>query len=298
MTLSIKTNNLQPHSYTIYRPEGEIDGYRQVHDPAGGLAVAAFPIAMAKDLAATCELLSACYVIVGHGQALIGESIRALQCVAEHAVDPAKAFASEVYLVHAQEPHMIAWSTRLRLARRLAEVAQEVGLVTLADNAEPRVAPYALEHAATLERLVTDGRRLLFDAGCRVFNGSSAAEAETDQNVDGGIDVPGAPGDLEFDYCGIRAWGYHDLDGFVVARGSEVRNVETASLRRNIKKLRADLRARGVLVPIAGVKDRLRFAVAWQFFSPAVAAKLVAGAHVAATKWVRPRRSRPIARAQ
>src|SRR5260370_23108611 len=71
MTLSINTNNLQPHSYTIYRPEGEIDGYRQVRDPAGGLAVTAYPIAMAKDLGATCELLSACYVIAGHGQALI-----------------------------------------------------------------------------------------------------------------------------------------------------------------------------------------------------------------------------------
>jgi hypothetical protein len=43
------------------------------------------------------------------------------------------------------------------------------------------------------------------------------------------------------------------------------------------------------VVPIAGVTDRLRFQVDWRFFSAAVAAKFVAGAHCAGTKWVRPR---------
>ncbi|WP_167561229.1 hypothetical protein [Bradyrhizobium sp. AS23.2] len=52
------------------------------------------------------------------------------------------------------------------------------------------------------------------------------------------------------------------------------------------------------MAPIAGIKDRLCFQLAWPFFSAAVAAKFVTGAHVAATKWVRPRALQLIARAE
>lgn len=303
---------LVPCTQTIYRPLGGlIEGYRQIRDPAGRLVVTTFPLTMARSLTATFDLWSACYVIAGDGQAYIGESNRAMKCVAEHAADPAKGFATEAYLLHAQEPQTLAWSARLRLAHCLTELAKEAGLVTLINTVEPRVLPCALEHAATLERLVTEGRRLLFDAGCRVFNANRTSEPLVEADIDPEVDVeepaeiekPMAPSpagklELELDYCGIWARGYADHDGFVVSAGSEVRNVQTPSLRKNIKRLRAELLARGVVVPIAGVKDRLRFQVAWRFYSPAVAAKFVTGAHVAATKWVRPRASEPMARAK
>ncbi|OKO86822.1 hypothetical protein [Bradyrhizobium sp. AS23.2] len=166
-----------------------------------------------------------------------------------------------------------------------------------------------------MERLVTDGRRLLFDAGCRILNGNLASQLpaqaaiqaaiDDNQDVDEAVEIelpitlpPEGEPTLELDYCGIWARGYHGHEGFVVTAGSEVRNVQTPSLRKNIKRLRADLLGRGVVVPIAGVKNRLRFQVAWPFFSAAVAAKFVTGAHVAATKWVRPRTLAPIARAE
>lgn len=300
---------VQPCTHTIYRPFGGVEGYRQIHDPAGRLVVTAFPLAMARSLAATCNLWSACYVIVGRDEAYIGESNRAVRCVAEHAADSSNVFGAEAYLLHAQEPHTLPWSARLRLAHRLNELAKQVGLVTLANTVEPRGLPCLVEQAAAMERLVADGRCLLFDAGCRIFNanvvGELPAEVESDDNQDVNeiveIGLPIAPppeGELEFDYCGIWARGYHDQEGFVVRSGSEVRNVETPSLRKNIKKLRADLLAMGVVVPIAGIKDRLRFQVDWHFFSAAVAAKFVAGAHVSGTKWVRPRTPWPIARAE
>ncbi|WP_024343015.1 hypothetical protein [Bradyrhizobium japonicum] len=300
---------VQPCTHTIYRPFGGVEDYRQIHDPAGRLAVTAFPLSMARSLAATCELWSACYVIAGRDEAYIGESNRAVRCVAEHAAAASNIFGAEAYLLHAQEPHVLPWSARLRLAHRLNELAKEAGLVTLANTVEPRGLPCPGEHAAALERLVADGRRLLFDAGCRIFNANLVrqlpAEAEFDDNqavnavVETGLPMaPPAEGELEFDYCCIWARGHHDREGFVVRAGSEVRNIETPSLRQNIKKLRADLLAMGVVVPIAGIKDRLRFQVDWRFFSAAVAAKFVAGAHVASTKWVRPRTPGPIARAE
>jgi len=301
MTIHTKTNDVQAYTHTIYRPRGGVGGFRQISDPAGRLAVTAYPMAMAKDLAAASEGWPACYVIAGNGEAIIGESNRAIQCVAEHTLEPARAFGSEVYLLHEQEPHALAWSTRLDLAHRLTELAREAALVILARTVEPKALTWTVEHTATMERLVTDGRRLMFDAGCRIFDGNRASQlsvqAEIDDNQDAdeavetGLQISSLPeGELEFDYCGIRAKGYHDSEGFVVSAGSEARNLETTSLRRNIKTLRADLLKKGIVVPIAGVEDRLRFRVAWTFFSAAVAAKFVAGAHVAGTKWVRRRK--------
>ncbi len=308
--LSETTLQLQPCSHIIYRPFGGVDSYRQISDPAGRLAVTSFPMLMARRLAAGVDQWPACYVLAGNGQAYIAQSPCAMKAIAAHAVDPTKAFASEVFLIHAQEePRTMNWSTRLHLEHRLSELAKEAGLVRLANTMEPRVVPRGIEHAATLELLVAQARRLLFDAGCRVFNanvmGQLPAEAGADDNQDADDAVAiGSPttspteAELEFDYCGIWARGHHDEEGFVVSAGSEVRQVETASLRKNIKRLRADLLARGVVVPIAGVKDRLRLQVDWRFFSAAVAAKFVAGAHVAGTKWVRPRTPGPIARAE
>lgn len=154
MKFPTETIPVQPCIHTIYRPFGGIEGYRLICDPAGHLAVTAFPLAMASSLAVSVDLWSACYVILGQDQAYIGESNRAATCVAEHALDPAKAFDAQAYLLHAQEPHTLPWSARLYLAHRLTELAKEAGLVTLANNAEPRVLPCALERAATLERLL------------------------------------------------------------------------------------------------------------------------------------------------
>lgn len=303
------TLQLQPCTHTVYRPFGGVEGYRQISDPAGRLAVTTFPMEMARRLSAGFDQWSACYLLTGGGRVYIGQSPCAMKSISEHAVNPAKAFASEVFLIHAQEePRTTDWSTRLYLEHRLSELAREAGLVRLANTVEPRVLPWRLEQTATLELLATQARRLLFDAGCRVVDGNlpsqSTAQGKGDDSDDAEeaaeIGSPMAPpleGELEFDYCGIWARGRHDHEGFVVKAGSELRAMETLSLRKNIKRLRADLLARGVVVPIAGVTDRLRFQVDWCFFSAAVAAKFVAGAHVAGTKWVLPRNAPPIGRA-
>ncbi|WP_143197738.1 hypothetical protein [Bradyrhizobium sp. AS23.2] len=118
MNFSNEAIPVQPCTHTIYRPFGGIEGYRQIRDPGGRLAVTACPLAMVRSLAATGDL-SACYVIAGQGRAYIGASNRALKCVAEHAEGPAKAFAAEAFLLHEQEPHTLEWSARLYLEHRL-----------------------------------------------------------------------------------------------------------------------------------------------------------------------------------
>lgn len=301
-----ETLQLQPCTQTVYRPFGGVEGYRLISDPAGQLAVTTFPMEMARRLAASFDQWSGCYLLAGDGHAYIGQTRCAMKCIAEHAADPAKAFAAEVFLIHRQEePPKMDWSTRLYLEHRLTELAKQAGLVRLA-SAEPRDLPWRLEQAATFELLVAQARRLLFDGGCRVLDGNLPRQPAAQTKDDDGDDAEeaveiacstrAAPQAFEFDYCGIWARGYHTDHGFVVAAGSELRATQTSSLRQNIKKLRADLLARGVVAPIAGV-DRLRFQVDWCFFSPAVAAKFVAGAHVAGNKWMRARNALQLARA-
>jgi hypothetical protein len=73
-----------------------------------------------------------------------------------------------------------------------------------------------------------------------------------------------------------------------------MRSIVNPSVRQNIKHLRLKLLAAQALAAIPGVQDRKRLRVAVRFFSAAVAAKALTGAHVAATKWVRPRYPQPL----
>jgi hypothetical protein len=72
-----------------------------------------------------------------------------------------------------------------------------------------------------------------------------------------------------------------------------MRSIVNPSLRRNIKHLRLKLLAAQALAAIPGVQGPHAFA-GCGFFSAAVAAKALTGAHVAATKWVRPRYPQPL----
>jgi hypothetical protein len=64
---------------------------------------------------------------------------------------------------------------------------------------------------------------------------------------------------------------------FVVQRGSTARTVEVNSLGDNARKLRSTLRANGVLVPVNGNPQLLRFEQEYAFDSPSAAAAVVSG---------------------
>ncbi|UPK30889.1 hypothetical protein [Bradyrhizobium sp. 195] len=57
---------------------------------------------------------------------------------------------------------------------------------------------------------------------------------------------------------------------------------------------RAEFAAADALTAIPGIQDRLRLRVAVCFPTPAIAAKVVTGAHVASGKWVNRRYPEPI----
>jgi len=297
-----------PSAHTIFRPMGGVETLREVRDPAGRLMVSAFPCSLAKGLAPIFDGVAACYLLADHMSVYVGESLKMGQRLIQHANDMTKMFAREVYVIHGQHPFALDRSALLYLQHRLIDSCEDAGLVAVANSAAAHILPWSNQDRAVFEHFVKDSQRLLFDAGCRAINSNFAsqlppnlaaeigASAEDEEELE--INVPQVPppgGELDLNYCGLFARGYWSFPkGFVVMAGAEVRKPVNESTRKNIAKLRVKLEAAQALVPIAGVNDRWRLQFATRFFSAAVAAKVLTGAHVAATKWVRPSYPQPM----
>lgn len=99
--MSLFFNNTPEHpacTSNIHRPMGSVAGLREVHDDVGRLVVSAFPFMMVKDISFARSAVPACYILADHATAYIGETGNAGRRLAEHAGDPSKAFAREVYV--------------------------------------------------------------------------------------------------------------------------------------------------------------------------------------------------------
>jgi hypothetical protein len=159
---------------------------------------------------------------------------------------------------------------------------------------------------ASLDIFVDHGERLLFDAGCRVLRSNFASQRRLVVEADAtGVDdtgpmrigvvaTPPVGSELELAYGDLWARGYPTSDGFVVMAGSEVRSTVNPSAPQIVETRRDELMEAEALVAIPGVQDRQRLCVAVCFPSPAIAAKVVTGAHVDSSKWQPPRYPRPI----
>jgi hypothetical protein len=100
--------------------------------------------------------------------------------------------------------------------------------------------------------------------------------------------------EFQFSYGDVWGRGYATNDGFVVMAGSEVRTLVNASVNPILHTRRAALEEAGVLADIPGLLNRKRLLVSVWFPSMAIAAKVLAGAHVASSKWAAVRDARPL----
>jgi hypothetical protein len=310
MSLFFNNNSMQPAcTSNVHRPMGGIAGLREVHDDVGRLTVSAFPFAMVKDISFTHAAVPACYILADHAMAYIGETGNAGRRLSEHFGDPSKAFTREVYVISGYQRAWFDKTAAIYLQHRLTHIAEQVGLVDIMKGANPQVLELPSHKRASLDQFVEHGERLLFDAGCRVLRSNFASQRRKLETTDADVaigpddtgpmqidvtDLPRLGNELELDYCDVWARGYPVRDGFVVAAGSEVRNVVNASVNPILHTRRAELAAADALAAIPGMQDRLRLRVAVMFPSAAIAAKVVTGAHVSGGKWVNPRYPQPI----
>lgn len=296
----------------IHRSLGGVAGYREVSDDASRLAVRAFPFAKLEEAAATKSLaVPACYILADEHTVYIGESGNVGRRLLEHLNDSTKAFVREVFVLSASDDRWFDKTVAMYFQYALTHAAQDAGLIAVQKGVNPRVMDLPPWRLATLTRIAEDAERLLYDAGCRAFHSNcdsqlppipvfgASPENENADPEDNGvmeIGVAAPPGVEEYELFHGHVWarGYWSGDSFVVAAGSDVRNVLNASVNALIGTRRQELEDAGVLGQIPGVFDRRRLMAAVALPSAAIAAKVVCGAHVNSTKWQPVQHAQPV----
>jgi hypothetical protein len=306
-----------PCTSFVHRPGGGIAGVREVFDEASRIAVTAFPMTMVKNIDLAKAAIAACYLLADHERVYIGETGNVGRRLSEHAADPSKSFACEAYVISGGGNAAFDKTAALYLQHRLTRSAEAAGLVQVQKGSSATLLDLPAWRCAPLDRIVADGKRVLYDAGCRAFDSSCASQRpipkaspnsvgltdldaeehpEADDSGQMEIGVVATPhGAMEFQFAYGDVWGrgYAAKEGFIVMAGSEVRTLVNASVNPILHTRRAALEEAGVLADIPGLHDRKRLLVSVWFPSMAIAAKVLAGAHVASTKWAPVRDTRP-----
>jgi hypothetical protein len=289
----------------VHRPAGGIAGVREVFDEASRIAVTAFPMTMLKSIALATTAVTACYILADHERVYIGEGGNVGRRLSEHVADPSKSFAREAYVISGGGNASFDKTAALYLQLCLTRAAEQAGLVQVQKGASATLLDLPAWRCAPLDRIVEDGKRVLYDAGCRAFDSSCVSQrpvkpaldsiALTEADVDGTDDAgqmeigvvatPCGAAEFQLAYGDLWGRGYAANDGFVVTAGSEVRTLVNASVNPILHIRRAALEQAGVLADIPGLFERKRLLVSVWFPSMAIAAKVLTGAHVASSKW-------------
>lgn len=303
----------------IMRDGADLSGPRLITDDAAALGVRAFAFTdIATVVAGGGLAVAGAYLLVGAGAVYVGESGSLARRLPEHAADPSKAFATDVYVVCGFERRLDK-AGAVHLQMRLSHLVEGAGAARLVKGANPCAADLPPWRVASLDRMLADVLPLLFDAGCRCLVRGRAmaapipaetaddtavpAAAANDDAEDGdeagpmliGVTtVPMGVEEQELVYAGLWARGYEHQDRFVVAAGSEMRAVANASVIPPTLARRQRLIDTLAAVPIAGMPDRLRLQVAVAFPSRAIAAKVLSGAHLGSDKWRPLRAAAPV----
>ncbi|MCK1417612.1 GIY-YIG nuclease family protein [Bradyrhizobium sp. CW4] len=292
-----------PTTTIVHRPFGQEMGYRRVTDRASRVAVHAFPMTELAAVSAAGVLATpGCYVMTDGKVVYIGESRRPERRLSDHASDRNKTFAQNVFVIagHGDPFDKILG---LDLQYKLTSLAVKTRAVAVMKGLNPSEPDMSDDDRATHNRIATDALRLLFDAGCTIFQptaGISDEEAEAapafqerGAAADGGeaadsgpmaIGVPTIGHEYELRYCGLWSRGYPSGGRFIVAPGSEVRAQTNGSVDDLTRRRRQELFRADVLEEIPGAADRRRLTVAVAFATQSIAAKVVCGAH-SAPRW-------------
>jgi hypothetical protein len=300
----------------IMRDSADPYGPRFVTDDAVALTVRAFRFVDIAAVTAGGTLATAgAYLLSGATGVYVGESGNIGRRLQEHSLDPSKSFAIEVFVV-AGSGHRLDKSAAIYLQKRVSDMVEAVGVTRLIKGANPCTVDLPAHRTASLDRMLADSLPLLFDAGCRCLasvpqappNAASQAECcdaavatavaangAADDHADDGDDegpmligvttVPLGVEELELTYGDLWARGYEHQGRFVVAAGSEMRATPNPSVNEHTLARRQRLIATKAALPVDGMEDRQRLQMAVAFPSRAIAAKVLAGAHVGSDKW-------------
>ena len=291
-------------STLIHRAGTDVVGVREAIDELTGLTVTAFPMAMVREIMPARAMMAAAYVLAGFRRVYLGELSRIGRRLYDHSTDQSKAFATEAFVITKFGLDPLDKIAGLYLQAYLTRAAEDAGLLTVQKGSGAQAIDPSLRHAAPYYQMAKIAERLLFDAGCVAFHVSSAVEpivrpqelvepAPTPDTEDDAVPIeigvtatPGDATEYQLAYGDLWARGYAANAGFVVTAGSEVRREINQSVNAILHTRRDELADAAVLAGIPGLRDRQRLTASVWFPSPAIAAKVITGAHVASSKWV------------
>jgi hypothetical protein len=288
----------------IQRMSADVLGMRIAIDEASALRAMAFLFAATGDIAATGELdTSGTYVLAGDQAAYCGETGHLARRLLDHAADQSKKFATQVFVVTGLERRLDK-PTVIHLQARLTEMIEAKGLLRVQKGVTPCASDLPPWRKQSLDHMLTEACRLLFDAGFRgldapppsVNEGGAGRQPQDeaddgDDTDDGQMEigasvVPPMVQEFELVYSDLFARGYDAGSRFVVASGSELRvstpgNGSLGELNRRRRQTLLDEAAE----PIPGLQDRVRLTAAVAFPSRAIAAKCLSGIHLGTDRW-------------
>jgi predicted GIY-YIG superfamily endonuclease len=317
MSIENRTAALRRSTSVITRDRADLNGPRLITDEASTVCVRVFPVAAIGALAATGALsVVSTYLLRCRHQPLgyVGSASDLDSRLRQHAADPDKAFASEVFAICGAGGDL-DYETVVHMEGLLKRAIEEAGVARLVNKVEPRAARLSGSRLISVERQFADAQALLHDAGLHwlvpnpapivieaaetppapeVAEVTVEEEAEDEGPMEIGVTVvPIGVEEQSLAFGGLWARGYQYGDRFIVAAGSEMRREATPSANEHTRERRERLTSTGTAKLVEGRNDRFRLEVAVAFPSKAIAAKCLAGAHVGSEKWRALRAERP-----
>ena len=317
MTIENMTAALRRSTSVITRDGADLNGPRLITDEASTVCVRAFPVAAIGTLVATGALsVVSTYLLRSRHEPLgyVGSASDLDARLRQHATDPDKAFAREVFAICGADTNL-DYEVALHMEGLLKRMVEEAGVARLVNKVEPRAARLSAARLISVERQFADAQVLLHDAGLHwlvpnrapvVVEPAAAplvpelADAAVEEEVEdegpmeiGVTVVPIGVEEQSLAFGGRWARGYQYGDRFIVAAGSEMRGEANPSANQHTRDRRERLIKAGAAKPVDDTNDRYRLDVAVAFPSRAIAAKCLAGAHVGSEKWRALRAERP-----
>jgi GIY-YIG catalytic domain len=123
----------------IFRRFGGVTEVREVCDKAAQVAVQAFPMPLVASIVASEAAHPGCYVLADQASLYVGETNNVDRRLGEHAADPQKHFAREVFVVHGVNGCRFGKDAAAYLQYHLTEAAEGAGLMTVLKGSPPRL---------------------------------------------------------------------------------------------------------------------------------------------------------------
>jgi hypothetical protein len=272
--------------------DGSVSGLRSIDSLGSILRVTAAPYSQLDAMRDIIRCPYIAYVIdtplvyAGYGRANrnIGDRI-------EEQLQP----ATQVYIIYANDCRF-AKNEASYIEARLIETAVELG-VPLAN----RVRPFGRDGLAVspdYEQLVAHARILLSVAGFARFEDArwSQGDPSTRFPANGNLSdvqvldpetmtIPADAARMRLMYPDFRAEGYPFGDRFHLLPGADYAYADKSGLSEDNCQRRRAIEAMNILEPLPGIPGRARLLVGLDCRSPAIAGKIVSGAHIGNKVW-------------